>query len=82
MAASVKNLREILIETMPEVQIIDRKTEMPFLPPACQELAKNLNRENAKKFFELFLQDMVNTFNLCFEKNPIKFTYNYKAQLR
>ena len=59
-AASVKNLREILIETMPAVQLIDRKTEMPFLPPACQELMKNLNRENAKKFFQLYFEDMVN----------------------
>jgi hypothetical protein len=80
MAASVKNLREILIETMPEVQIIDRKTEMPFLPPACQELAKNLNRENAKKFFELFLQDMVNTLNLNFGTIQIELTHNYKTE--
>ena len=59
MAATIENLREILKNVDSPVQLIDRKTEMVFLSKECLAILKQPTKENAKKFMEMFLVEMV-----------------------
>ena len=62
MAATIENLREILKNVDSPVQLIDRKTEMVFLSKECLGILKQPTKENAKKFMEMFLVEMVRYF--------------------
>ena len=62
MAATIENLREILKNVNSPVQLIDRKTEMVFLSKECLAILKQPTQENAKKFMEMFLVEMVRYF--------------------
>ena len=62
MAATIENLREILKNVNSPVQLIDRKTEMVFLSKECLAILKKPTKENAKKFMEMFLVEMVRYF--------------------
>ena len=59
MAAKVSDLRKILFDVVPDKVLIDRKFEIPLLPPELKGLEKPATREEEFKIADSIKEFMV-----------------------
>ena len=59
MAAKVSDLRKILFDVVPDKVLIDRKFEIPLLPPELNGLKKPATREEEFKIADSIKEFMV-----------------------